>query len=500
MGATNGIYPGGRPLSGNIGGMSAVGPFESNSKSASSGKEATGQRHLRTISHLVRRCHSADNGIRLEATKQFRKLLSVERNPPIQEVIDSGVVPRLVEFLKMKDQPRLIVEAAWALTNIASGTSAHTRTVIDSGAVPLLVDLLRDPFLGEDASGVKEQAVWALGNIAGDSPECRDLVLAQNAIPPLLSLFYSEARLATVRNATWTLSNMCRGKPQPEFEIIRQALPVLASLLFSKDIEIVTDACWALSYISDDNGPDNFKIQAVIRSGVAQRLVELLFHKSNEVKTPSLRTIGNMVTGDDVQTQIVLNCNCLIALRHLLSFEKKGIRKEACWTISNITAGNRDQIQQVLEADIFPCLISLLKSAEFDVKKEAIWAIFNATSGGSSEQIRYLVMQGVISALCDLFDCSDVKTVLVCLEAVENILRIGEMDTISNGSVVNLYSRVLEECGGIDKLELIQFHENTEIYNRVSSILCEFFDADEIDGHAENSLVYEKTEEPILST
>jgi hypothetical protein len=60
-----------------------------------------------------------------------------------------------------------------------------------------------------------------------------------------------------------------------------------------------------------------------------------------------LRTIGNIVTGDDVQTQVVLNCNVLPALLSLLSSPKEGIRKEACWTISNITAGTVAQVQVI---------------------------------------------------------------------------------------------------------------------------------------------------------
>lgn len=68
------------------------------------------------------------------------------------------------------------------------------------------------------------QAVWALGNIAGDSPMCRDMVLEQRALVPLLEQLKDSSKLSMQRNATWTLSNFCRGKPQPAFEQARATL------------------------------------------------------------------------------------------------------------------------------------------------------------------------------------------------------------------------------------------------------------------------------------
>ncbi|GAU11450.1 hypothetical protein TSUD_344410 [Trifolium subterraneum] len=284
------------------------------------------EKKLEHIPALVTGIWTDDNNMQFEATTQFRKLLSIERSPPIEEVIQAGVVPRFIEFLMREDFPQLQFEAAWALTNIASGTSENTKVVIDSGAVPIFVKLLASP-----SDDVREQAVWALGNVAGDSPRCRDLVLSHGALLPLLAQLNEHAKLSMLRNATWTLSNFCRGKPQPAFDQVKPALPALAQLIHSNDEEVLTDACWALSYLSDGA---NDKIQGVIDAGVCSRLVELLLHPSPSVLIPALRTVGNIVTGDDMQTQ-------------------------------------------------------------FDIKKEAAWAISNATSGGSHEQLKYLGLEKI---------------------------------------------------------------------------------------------------------
>jgi hypothetical protein len=424
---------------------------------------------LQELPRFVSGIMSGDPAQHLECTTQFRKLLSIERNPPIQAVIDTRIVPRFVEFLNHDDNPPLQFEAAWALTNIASGTSDHTRVVIETGAIPIFVRLLSSA-----SDDVREQAVWALGNIAGDSPVCRNLVLEAGAMLPLLNQLTQNSKLSMLRNATWTLSNFCRGKPQPDFNLVRPALPTLAQLIYSNDDDVLTDACWALSYLSD--GP-NDKIQAVIESGVCRRLVELLMHASPSVQTPALRTVGNIVTGDDLQTQIIINFAALPCLLTLLSSAKKGIRKEACWTISNITAGNTNQIQAVIEANVIPPLVYLLGQAEFDIKKEAAWAISNATSGGTADQIKFLVHQGCIPPLCELLVANDYKIVNVALEGLENILKVGEADTIATG-VPNVMAQAIAEADGLNKIEGLQQHEAEAIYNKSVKILETYFGAE----------------------
>uniref|UniRef100_A0A175YDN3 IBB domain-containing protein n=1 Tax=Daucus carota subsp. sativus TaxID=79200 RepID=A0A175YDN3_DAUCS len=267
------------------------------------------EKKLENLPGMIAGVWSDDSSMQLEATTQFRKLLSIERSPPIQEVIQSGVVPRFIEFLMRAEYPQL-------------------------------------------------QAVWALGNVAGDSPKCRDFVLGNGALVPLLSQLNEHAKLSMLRNATWTLSNFCRGKPQPAFDQMRPVLPALQRLIHSNDEEVLTDACWALSYLSDGT---NDKIQAVIEAGVCPRLVELLL---------------------------------------------------------------------------------------------------------------YLVSQGCIKPMCDLLVCPDPRIVTVCLEGLENILKVGEAEkNLGQSGDVNVYAQMIDDAEGLEKIENLQSHDNNEIYEKAVKIL-----------------------------
>lgn len=205
------------------------------------------------------------------------------------------------------------------------------------------------------------------------------------------------------------------------------------------------------------------------------KLIYRCRHDSHNIVKAALRAVGNIVTGDDIQTQVILNCGALPHILHLLSSEKESIRKEASWTVSNITAGNRQQIQAVIDANIFPVLIHILRHDEFKTRKEAAWSITNATTSGTPEQIKYLVSLsflfidvlnihetkivkfqvevGCIPPMCELLTVADSQIIQVALNGLENILKAGELH-----SKPNPYAVMIEECFGKCQKQLIFFH------------------------------------------
>lgn len=401
-----------------------------------------------------------------KTVEQIRKLLSIEKTPPIQSVINAGLVTDLMQLLKdSNNSPKLRFEAAWALTNVASGSSTHTKVVVDEGGVEVFVNILAT----EDGD-IKEQAVWALGNIAGDSAELRDRVLRADALNNLLTVFVNHNNnTGLLRNATWTLSNFCRGKPHADFEILRPSLQLLNNLLQVEDEEILVDTCWAISYISDDPTPNNSRIQEVIDHGFLPHLVRHLDHPSTLVIHPALRAVGNIVTGNDEQTQEAISQGVLPYLKKLLQNEKVGIRKEACWTISNITAGNVGQIEEVIRAQLIQPILVHLQSAVFEIRKEACWAISNATAGGNDNQIKFLVQCGCIKPLVNIVEFSNPKTIRVALEGLENILKTGQ-DSVGSGER-NPYVMYVEECDGFNIIAQHQDALNGNIIDKVQRIL-----------------------------
>ena len=391
-----------------------------------------------------------------------------------------------MEFLEFEHRPKIQFEAAWAITNIASGTEDHTKTVIEYGALPKFVKLLKSK---NDES--KEQAIWALGNIAGDNVKNRDLVLNHGVLDNLLPICSIEvntkSKINMVRNVAWTISNLCRGLPTTKWKYVNLSLKAM-SIMINKfiDNEILKDICWTISFLSEIDDSEIFElhIEGIVKYGLLNKIIKLLNHKSLSIQQPCSRVIGNIATKD---VDIILRDDTLKQFKKILNNRNgTALKKECCWTLSNILANDYNDIQKVIDYDLIPLLIQSVKTETFDIAKEALWGLSNATDGGNDKQIQYMVNYGIIQVFCKFIKRyyidgngdggKSLRVLMVTLEGIENILAAGKRLSLFKE---NKYVIYVKEYGGIDCLEQLQCIKDQSICDKAVEIVTRYFDLNE---------------------
>ncbi|CAD7672838.1 unnamed protein product [Nyctereutes procyonoides] len=340
-----------------------------------------------SVDDIVKGINSNNLESQFQATQSARKLLSREKQTPIHCIIQAALIPKIiaafVSFLGRTDCSPIQFESAWGLTNTASGTSEQTKVVVDGDAIPAFTSL------------------WALGNTAGDVSVFQDLVIKYGTVDPLLVLLavpdMSSLAYGYLCNLTWTLLNLCRNKnPALPLDAVKQILPTLIHLPHRYDPKVLADTYWAISYLTD--GPNEW-IEMVVKTGVVPQLVKLLGATELPIVTPVLRAIGNIVTGIDEQTQVVIDAGALAIF--------------PSWLINPKTIVNHGLV---------PLLISVLRQTL--KRKEAVWAVQPTISGGTVEQIVYLIHCGIIEILMNLLTSKDTKIILLFLDTISNIFQV----------------------------------------------------------------------------
>ena len=110
-------------------------------------------------------------------------------------------------------------------------------------------------------------------------------------------------------------------------------------------------------------------------------------------------------------------------------------------------------------------MLSPARNEVHNVKKQMYHICINVLAGGNDTQIQYLIDNGVIQQLCGGLDMN--STVLTELfQGLESIMKYGERsDTLEE------ITKIIGDCGGVEKIKTLQQHKNEDVYQKAIHIL-----------------------------
>ncbi|GBC09862.1 hypothetical protein RclHR1_09170010 [Rhizophagus clarus] len=428
--------------------------------------------------------HSNNTVLRLAAVVRLRKYLSLQNvDERVDNVLSLNIIPLLIELLENFDDHLLQYETAWIITNIAAGSTQHTEALVAGGVTQHLIKVLTV----SNNIEVQTQIIWALGNIAGDGAVFRHIILSAGVLDPLLYILsnYEIYDYMAVRITVWATANMCRGCrcSDPSWSLITPAFPILANMVQLNDAEIISDACWGMSRIL--NGTHKHREHALVSdNSLCRRLVDLLREDSltSTVHLPVLRTLVNIASGAEKQTQAVIDAGALTVLTaSYLSTKNLTLRRDACLAVSNVAAGTYCQVNAVLnEPNLMESVVALLWDSDVKVVKEACWVLSNSTSLHDSGHINLILQYDILTPLLHhLRNPSTPQEIMnKLIDTLINILSVGDMSSSSPPPPSqNAYADQLAASGLVKALLIAYNHQGlTEtIKEKIRSLLERWF-------------------------
>jgi hypothetical protein len=215
------------------------------------------------------------------------------------------------------------------------------------------------------------------------------------------------------------------------------------------------------------DGNNDGGIQAVIDLALFPILLELLDQNDYRISIPILRTFGNMTSGTDNQTQVVVDSGVLARLDPFAHSPKDYIKREVFRIISNILCGTYQQIQSIIDCGLIPVVVQYLSEGSYAVQKECCWCLCNVLAIGNLDQQRFAATVENLGVLCAFLLMNEDEQIIQCiLEALECVLKAG-MGQMVKGAI--------EGVGGFEKFEHLKVHSNEHIKDLYQSVcsLCE---------------------------
>ena len=373
-----------------------------------------------------------------------------------------------------------------ALGNIAGGPVLHAKVLV--GDEHKCHETLAGIVARSKDTRIIELAIWAFANCANDI-DLRERLYSTNILKFIafaLTNVPVEENLQLFRTASWAYSNLTRkgvaSLQVPHFlAVLDEYSPVkkMVDLLQVDDEEVILHSCWALSNLTQSCTEN--EIESVLHHGISPRIVELMMHPHLKIQWRSLRTVGNILSGDENEANAVLRCGALTHIKTLMDSESVQIRRTACFALSNVTAIDDDAlIEEALFSDSVTLtrLIRISREDILDIKREAVFALCNAIVSGNPKQRLFMIRAGCVESFIEMVESTseDEQLFLNIMSALLNLLTSANNEQWSQTDLMptnavknvkqglrpvsktlakeqNLVARILHRIDGWSKLE-----------------------------------------------
>jgi len=402
----------------------------------------------------------------------LRKLLSTESASSVDYVVEIGFVPKLALILDVHaENESLIMNATWVLISLAA---ASDKAIEEMRDLALQYKLVMMVVKGNDS--IKEQALWVLANIASENIEARD-ELIQTCLIEQLTEIVSRKSLPNIllKVAVWAISNLCKGKPTPPLERLKGFIEPLGRIIFCNHEEIISDALWAISYISEG---ERATIKIIRQNVNLTQVAKFLKHEQPLIQRPALRILGNICVGDIEDVKDVVKTGCLEDLVKIVNTTTYNeFLREICWAFSNIVADSIEQVDNLINSGALKALIALFnRKQDLFIRKEVLWALANTATSANSKQIEKIIDMGILDVLSEMLEIKDVQLLNLSLDVIYKILDFG-----AKSGTVNGYASRFESIGGKAKLEKLQTLDNKDVYLKSVQVLKRYYSLEEFD-------------------
>jgi hypothetical protein len=404
-------------------------------------------------------------------------------------------IPLLIQLLSAQEG-MLVEKAVFAIANVASDCDQLRQALREEGAIPPMVKLLSP----QTPANIVQTASWGLSNLlrgagaaAGPMVEAGVFTSWMQQLQQVPTQPGAGVQLDTVAELLWLMTYLTsREDAVVEYMLQQGLLPVL-----TRWIEAATSA------------------HAQITQTEVPALQQHHFISLMGLLVPLLRCVGNLSGGanpgwTDLLLQQPLqqpaeqhgsfsHCMAHILSTHreaihgsagVHSYSERAVLKEALWALSNVLGGTPSQSTEMLRQCaaahsssaagssapsplvLVQLLVAVVHTSQYDVQREAAFAIYNlsdppldpplsdgagASSGGGGDPqhtqiLNELVARGMVGPALEMVSAqsADMELVAKSLFFVETILRMATDEAFSG-------VRVVEECGGIDHLEQLQY-------------------------------------------